>query len=145
LSSLVKISEEPLKPALGAQTGPSCRVTQALGPTYLNYAYAHRRLRFLFLAACFWSGPARASDPVVFRSDVSLVRVDAQVMDRENRVITGLGPRDFLLDQGRLQPVQSVDTENLPVDLVLLRMRRSLPIPIAPISRGKQQKWQFIF
>ena len=81
----------------------------------------HRRLWFLILAACFWSGPARADDSVVFRSDVSLVRVDAQVVDRENRVITGLGPRDFLLrEQGRPQPVQSVDSENLPVDLVLL-------------------------
>ena len=27
---------------------------------------------------------------VVFRSDVSLVRVDAQVVDRDNRAVTGL-------------------------------------------------------
>jgi VWFA-related protein len=64
---------------------------------------------------------ALADEPVVFRGDVSLVRVDAQVVDRDNRAITGLGPQDFVLrEQGKLQPIRSVDTENLPVDLVLL-------------------------
>src|ERR1700683_3759946 len=64
---------------------------------------------------------ARADDPVVFRSDVSLVRIDAQVVDRDNRAITGLGPRDFFLrEQGTPQPIRSVDAENLPLDLVLL-------------------------
>jgi VWFA-related protein len=65
--------------------------------------------------------PAWADDPVVFHSDVSLVRVDAQVVDRSNRPIAGLGPRDFVLrDNGRVQKIQSVDAENLPVDLLLL-------------------------
>ncbi|MBZ5577527.1 MAG: VWA domain-containing protein [Acidobacteriia bacterium] len=64
---------------------------------------------------------ARADAPVVFRSDVSLVRVDAQVLDRDNRAITGLTPRDFVLyDGGRPQKIESVDSENLPVDLLLL-------------------------
>jgi len=64
---------------------------------------------------------ARADEPVVFRSDVSLVRVDAQVVQGDNRAITGLGPRDFVLrEQGIIRPIRSVDTENLPVDLVLL-------------------------
>ena len=76
---------------------------------------------FVLIAALLSLGTARADDPVVFRSDVSLVRVDAQVVDRDNRVITGLGPRDFVLrEQGRPQPVQSVDSEHLPIDLVLL-------------------------
>jgi len=64
---------------------------------------------------------AWADDPVVFRSDVSLIRVDAQVVDRENRAITGLGIGDFVLrDQGIPQKIQSVDSENLPVDVALL-------------------------
>jgi len=64
---------------------------------------------------------ARADEPVVFQSGVSLVRIDAQVVDRDNRAVTGLGPRDFVLrEQGRVQPIRNVDTENLPVDLVLL-------------------------
>jgi VWFA-related protein len=81
-----------------------------------------RHSRFLLLIAALVSvGTVRADDPVVFRSDVSLVRVDAQVVDRDNRVITGLGPRDFVLrEQGKSQPVQSVDNEHLPIDLVLL-------------------------
>jgi len=75
----------------------------------------------LLAAALLCLSPLRADDPVVFRSDVSLVRVDAQVVDRDNRAITGLGPQDFVLrEQGRVQPIRSVDAENLPVDLVLL-------------------------
>ena len=76
---------------------------------------------WLLIAPFLLAPVIRADDPVVFRSDVSLVRVDAQVVDRDNRVITGLGARDFLLrEQGRPQPVQSVDSEHLPIDLVLL-------------------------
>jgi len=75
---------------------------------------------FVCAALCA-SFAARADDQAVFRSGVSLVRVNAQVVDRDNRIITGLGPRDFLLrEHGRIQPVQSVDTEKLPIDLLLL-------------------------
>src|SRR5579864_1383110 len=62
-----------------------------------------------------------ADDPVVFRSDVALVRVDAQVVDRDNRPIAGLGPRDFVLrESGRPQTIQAVDSEKMPIDLLLL-------------------------
>jgi hypothetical protein len=62
-----------------------------------------------------------ADDSVVFRSDVSLVRVEAQVLDRSSRPIPGLGPQDFVVrDAGRPQKIQSVDAENMPIDLVLL-------------------------
>jgi VWFA-related protein len=75
----------------------------------------------LLVGAIVCLSTARADEPVVFRSDVSLVRIDAQVVDRDNRAITGLGPRDFVLrEQGRLQPIRSVDAESLPLDLVLL-------------------------
>ena len=68
------------------------------------------------LAALAW-----ADDPVVFRSDVALVRVEAQVTDRSNRTITGLGPQDFVVREGgALQKIQSVDSENVPIDLLLL-------------------------
>ncbi|MBV9744021.1 MAG: VWA domain-containing protein, partial [Acidobacteriia bacterium] len=74
-----------------------------------------------FLAMPFSGVVARADEPVVFRSDVSLVRVEAQVVDRSNRPIQGLGPQDFVLrENGVVQKIQSVDSENMPIDLLLL-------------------------
>ena len=80
------------------------------------------RLRYLlFLLGVGGLWLVRADEPVVFHSDVSLVRVEAQVVDRDNRAISGLGVQDFLLrDAGRALKIQSVDTENLPVDLLIL-------------------------
>ncbi len=77
---------------------------------------------YLLLILCFTGlGQLRADEPVVFRSDVALVRVDAQVVDGSNRAITGLGIRDFVLrENGTPQRIQSVDSESLPLDLVLL-------------------------
>lgn len=58
---------------------------------------------------------------VVFRSDVSLVRVDAQVVDRDNRAITGLRAEDFILREGgKVQPVRNFESENMPLDVMLL-------------------------
>jgi VWFA-related protein len=73
------------------------------------------------LGAGLFSTIARADDPVVFRSDVALVRVEAQVVDRNNRAVPGLGPQDFVLrESGVAQKIQSVDSENIPIDLLLL-------------------------
>jgi hypothetical protein len=44
--------------------------------------------------------PKPANPPVTFRSDVSLVLLDAQVVDLENRAITGLRVEDFILREG---------------------------------------------
>jgi VWFA-related protein len=78
-------------------------------------------LRPLVLAL-FAVGLLSAADgDVVFRSDVSLVRVDAHVLDRNNRVLTGLGPEDFILfDNGRRQQISNFAREEMPVDVVLL-------------------------
>ena len=63
---------------------------------------------------------ASGSD-VVFRSDVSLVRVDAQVTDRDNRAVTGLRMEDFVLrDEGRPQQIRNFAREEMPVDVLLL-------------------------
>lgn len=73
-----------------------------------------------------WAGTATyvaaaAEDDVVFRSDVSLVRVDTQVVDRDNRAITGLRAEDFVLrEQGRQQPIRNFASEKIPIDVVLL-------------------------
>jgi VWFA-related protein len=66
-------------------------------------------------------GAAAGADDVVFRTDVSLVRVDAQVVDRDNRAITGLRATDFVLrEEGRPQKISNFASEDMPVDVVLL-------------------------
>ncbi len=63
----------------------------------------------------------RADDPVVFKSDVALSRVDAQVVDRDGRAVGGLQVRDFILRiDGKIQPIKNFDAENMPIDILLL-------------------------
>jgi VWFA-related protein len=75
---------------------------------------------FLALIGLGALAPAQ-DDNLVFHSDVSLVRVDAQVVDRNNRAITGLNKEDFiLLEDGQKQVIRSFESEDMPMDLVLL-------------------------
>src|SRR6266403_3725969 len=65
--------------------------------------------------------PKPADPSVTFRSDVSLVRVDAQVVDRENRPITGLRAEDFILrEEGKQLEIRNFLSEKAPVDVILL-------------------------
>jgi VWFA-related protein len=58
---------------------------------------------------------------VVFRTDVALARVDAQVVDRSNRAITGLARTDFVLRQGgQSREIRNFASEDMPVDVILL-------------------------
>jgi VWFA-related protein len=60
-------------------------------------------------------------DNLVFRSDVSLVRVDAQVVDSGNRAITHLHAGDFILRvDGKVVPIRNFASENMPVDVLFL-------------------------
>src|SRR5579864_2056543 len=60
-------------------------------------------------------------DEVVFKSDVSLIRVDAQVVDGGNRAITGLRATDFVLrEEGKVQPIRNFASEDMPVDVLML-------------------------
>jgi VWFA-related protein len=64
---------------------------------------------------------AADDDPIVFRSDVSLARVDAQVVDSHNRTITGLRATDFVLrEDGKPQPIRNFASEDMPIDILLL-------------------------
>lgn len=64
---------------------------------------------------------ASSDDSVIFRSDVSLVRVDARVVDGGNHAITGLHADDFVLrDEGQPQPIRGFGSEDLPVDVLFL-------------------------
>lgn len=72
----------------------------------------------LMLAAA----PAAAQDATpVFRTDVTLVRVDAQVVDPAGQRITGLSQDDFrLLVGGRAAEIRAFAYEQIPLDVLLL-------------------------
>uniref|UniRef100_Q029H1 von Willebrand factor, type A n=1 Tax=Solibacter usitatus (strain Ellin6076) TaxID=234267 RepID=Q029H1_SOLUE len=58
---------------------------------------------------------------VTFRSDVTLGRVDAQIVDGENHPVRGLTVQDFILRvDGKPQEIRNFQNEKMPVDVVLL-------------------------
>lgn len=60
-------------------------------------------------------------DPVVFKSNVALARVDAQVVNREGRAITDLQREDFVLRfNGHVLPIRNFASEDMPIDILLL-------------------------
>jgi len=60
-------------------------------------------------------------DPVTFKSDVALARIDAQVLDQSGRAVTGLQESDFVLRiDGRVVPIHNFASENMPIDILLL-------------------------
>ncbi len=66
-------------------------------------------------------GTQAADDDVVFHSDVSLVRVDTQVVDGSNRAIIHLHVGDFVLrEDGRVVPIRSFAADNMPIDVLFL-------------------------
>lgn len=59
--------------------------------------------------------------PPVFRSGVSLVRVDTEALDADGRILAGLKQDDFrVFDDGVNQPVVGFSFEEEPLDLILL-------------------------
>ena len=77
------------------------------------------RLTALLLVISFRA--LAADDPVVFKSEVAMTRVDAQVVDATGRPITGLQAKDFVLRvDGKPQPIRNFLSENMPVDVLLL-------------------------
>ena len=81
--------------------------------------------------------------PVVFRSGVELVRVDALVV-RDNGVVKGLQPADFeLRDNGVLQEVVSASLEQIPIDaLFVFDLSGSVSEANARLLRGAA--WMFL-
>ena len=57
----------------------------------------------------------------VFRSDIAMGRVDAQVVDRYDVAVSGLTADDFVLRyRGETIPIRQFQYENMPMDVVLL-------------------------
>lgn len=64
---------------------------------------------------------ASTDTPTVFKSDVAMTRVDAQVLDSSGRAITGMQLEDFVLRlDGRIIPIRNFASDNMPLDVLLL-------------------------
>jgi VWFA-related protein len=93
------------------------------------------------------AGVSLAADgDTVFHSDVSLVRVDTQVVDRDNHAVTGLHAEDFVLrDEGRPQPISNFSSEEMPVDLLLLLdVSRSMQPHIKHVASAAHKAFQVL-
>jgi VWFA-related protein len=102
-----------------------------------------RFVAFLLLACTGASllSAAPWDSEVVFRSDVTLVRVDAQVSDGGKRTITDLRAEDFVLrEDGRPLPIRTFASENMPLDvLILLDVSASMRRHVQRIADASQQ------
>lgn len=82
------------------------------------------RAAIMLLLSCLGGSSlarAQANDDLVFKSDVSLVRVDAQVLDDGNLAVTHLRQEDFVLRaEGHTVPIKGFASENMPVDVLFL-------------------------
>lgn len=99
------------------------------------------RTRFAFSLVALGLVPGWAQEEVVFRSDVSLVRVDVQVLDSTGRAIAHLNKEDFqLFDQGKAQPIRNFVAEEMPLDvLFLFDVSGSMRPHIERVARASQQ------
>src|SRR5215471_11968992 len=98
----------------------------------------------LFLLAAHTTAVAtpQADNPVVtFRSDVSLGRVDVQVVDGGNHPIRGVRVHDFILRvDGKSQEIRNFQSEKMPIDVVLLLdVSRSMEPHIRRIATASHQ------
>jgi VWFA-related protein len=94
------------------------------------------------LAADTAQDDRKPDDPkITFRSDVSLGRVDAQVVDAENHPIRGLRVQDFILKvDGKRQEIRDFQSEKMPVDVVLLLdVSRSMEPHIQRVTTASNQ------
>jgi VWFA-related protein len=81
---------------------------------------APSRRRFLALASLATTAAAAAPQEPTFSSSVTLIRVDAEVL-QDDRMIEGLTAQDFeVLDNGQPQPVRNLSRDLEPLDIVLL-------------------------
>ena len=87
------------------------------------------------------SGDKPEPPAVTFRSDVSLARADAQVVDQDNRPIRGLRAEDFVLrESGKQREIRNFQNEAMPVDVILLMdVSRSMDPHVQRIASAAHQ------
>lgn len=100
------------------------------------------RLVLFAAGVCLWG----AEDEVIFRSDVSLVRVDVQVLDRDHSAVTKLTRDDFVLrEEGRVQEIRNFAAESMPVDiLMLLDVSGSMRPYLEQVARASHRALQVL-
>jgi len=100
--------------------------------------------RVVFIAAGL--GVGSAEEEVIFRSDVSLVRVDVQVLDRNRNAVTRLAREDFVLrEEGRVTEIRNFAAENMPVDiLMLLDVSGSMRPHLEQVARASSRALQVL-
>ncbi|MFN9754051.1 MAG: VWA domain-containing protein, partial [bacterium] len=83
---------------------------------------------------------AQDGDLPVFRSDVSLVRIDVQVLDRTSRPVAYLQKEDFTLrENGKELPIVNFASEKMPIDILfLLDVSGSMRPHVERIARAAQ-------
>ncbi len=87
------------------------------------------------------ANPQADDPPITFRSDVSLGRVDAQVVDGGNHPMRDLRTQDFILRvDGKPQEIRNFQSEKMPVDVVLLLdVSRSMEPHIRRVATASHQ------
>ncbi len=81
----------------------------------------HYKFGFVLAIATALCFGQPSNDTVVFKSDVSLVRVDAQVLDGSNHSIANLIAQDFVLrDEGKVREIRNFARENMALDVLIL-------------------------
>ncbi|MGC8761107.1 MAG: VWA domain-containing protein [Bryobacteraceae bacterium] len=98
-------------------------------------------LRPIFCLTLAAAAAAFGQEPPVFRSDVSLVRVDVLVSSPDRRPVTGLSAADFVLyDNQREQPIRSFASDEMPLDaLFLIDVSVSMRPHVERIARASRQ------
>ncbi len=92
------------------------------------------------------NSPSSASnETVVFRSDVGLVRVDAQVLDG-GHTLANLVAQDFILrDEGKVVEIRNFARENMPLDvLLLIDVSQSMRSNVERIASASRQAMQVL-
>lgn len=99
------------------------------------------RRAFTSILLVLIAGVLVLADEPTFKSDVALTRVDAQVLDRDGRAVTGLEARDFVLRvNGQPVQIRNFASENMPIDiLLLLDVSGSMEPHVERIASAAQQ------